>query len=77
MAQATKDLACSIFEQLLEPVENNIPAIRSGKQAGRVDDSSVTAPPSAADQAAAASDTQLRYASDDDPSLAGLLGGGS
>ena len=46
MAKVSKDLACSIFEQLLEPVEDNLPEIPSGKQAGRVDDSSVTAPPS-------------------------------
>ena len=45
MPQVSKDLACTIFEQLLEPVEDNIPAIprqagrkQSGKQAGQVDD---------------------------------------
>ena len=32
MPQVSKDLACTIFEQLLEPVENNIPAIPGGKQ---------------------------------------------
>src|SRR5262249_60218121 len=35
MPRASKDLACSIFKKLLEPVEKNIPAIpRSGKQSG-------------------------------------------
>jgi len=77
MPKASKDLACTIFKQLLEPVESNIPEIPSGKQAGRVDDSSPTAPSSAIDDVDVASDTQLRYTSDDDPSLAGLMGGGS
>jgi virulence factor Mce-like protein len=86
MPKVSKDLACTIFEQLLEPVENNLPEIPSGKQAGKVDDSSSTtpttpttptAPPAATDQADVATDTQLRYASDDDPTLAGLLGGAS
>ena len=35
MPQVSKDLACTIFEQLLEPVEDNIPAIPNGKQAGK------------------------------------------
>jgi virulence factor Mce-like protein len=71
MPQASKDLACTIFKQLLEPVEDNIPAIPNGKQAakqaGKVDDS--------ADSRAA--QTQARYISDDTPTMTELLGGGS
>jgi phospholipid/cholesterol/gamma-HCH transport system substrate-binding protein len=87
MPQVGKDLACSIFKQLLEPVENNIPAIPSGKQAGRVDDAAgtgraqtpaaATGADSAAGEAADAAQTQARYVTDDTPTLAGLLGGGS
>ena len=81
MPQVSKDLACTIFEQLLEPVENNIPPIpngkQSGKQAGNVDGS---AGGSAAQNQAAetqAAETQARYVSDDTPTMAELLGGGS
>ena len=35
MPQVSKDLACTIFEQLLEPVENQIPPIPNGKQGGQ------------------------------------------
>jgi phospholipid/cholesterol/gamma-HCH transport system substrate-binding protein len=86
MAQVTKDLACSIFKQLLEPVEDNIPAIPSGKQAGQVDDAGPTgrpaapatpATPGAGSSSDVADRTQLRYATDDSPTLSGLLGGGS
>jgi virulence factor Mce-like protein len=67
MPKVSKDLACTIFEQLLEPVESNIPPPQpSGKQAGRVDDSSGTA-----------KRVQAAYAPDDTPSLTGLLGGAS
>jgi phospholipid/cholesterol/gamma-HCH transport system substrate-binding protein len=66
MPKVSKDLACTIFKQLLEPVESNIPAIPgSGKQA------SASAPPEPAAR------TQARYSSDDTPTLTGLLGGGS
>ena len=54
MPQVSKDLACTIFEQLLEPIENNIPAIPSAsrpKQAGSVDDTPAPARPPATDQA--------------------------
>jgi phospholipid/cholesterol/gamma-HCH transport system substrate-binding protein len=87
MPQVTKDLACTIFKQLLEPVENNIPPIpgsgkQAGKQAGQVDDATGTgrAQVPAADEAVGAAtpaQTQARYISDDTPTLAGLLGGGS
>ncbi len=83
MPQVSKDLACTIFSQLLEPVENNIPPIpggkQSAKQSGKVDDSAGTGQPqdSASDRAADAAQTQAQYISDDTPTLAGLLGGGS
>ena len=74
MPKVSKDLACTIFEQLLEPVENAAQSGSSAKQAGRVDDG---AQQRTTDPAAAAEETQLRYASDATPSLSGLLGGGS
>jgi ABC-type transporter Mla subunit MlaD len=79
MPKVTKDLACSIFKQLLEPVENNIPAIPNGKQAGKVDDAAGTgrSETSTGGSADRANQTQLRYATDDSPTLSGLLGGGS
>ena len=75
MPQVSKDLACTIFEQLLEPVTSNVPAPRSVRQAGRA--AGEPAQPTAPDPAGVANQTQVRYAGDDDPSLAGLLGGGS
>jgi phospholipid/cholesterol/gamma-HCH transport system substrate-binding protein len=75
MAKASKDLACQIFKQLLEPVTSNVPAPRgSAKQAGRLDTGSAATPP---DPARVADQTQLRYADDTQPSVSGLLGGGS
>jgi virulence factor Mce-like protein len=77
MPKVSKNLACTIFKQLLEPVENNIPPIPgSGKQAGQVDDAAGTGR-ARTDDARVAAETQARYASDDAPTLAGLLGGGS
>jgi virulence factor Mce-like protein len=81
LPKASKSLACSIFEQLLEPVENQVPAIPgsgSGKQAGQVDDASGTGRPAAdrgAQEVEQANRTQAAYAPDDSPSLTGLLGG--
>jgi phospholipid/cholesterol/gamma-HCH transport system substrate-binding protein len=73
MPRASKDLACTIFEQLLEPAEGNIPEIPSGKQAGP---EGGTASRSAAQQAAEqAEQTRASYVSDQTPTLAGLLGG--
>ena len=76
MPQVSKDLACTIFEQLLEPVEDNIPAIpngkQAGKQAGKHGRRRSTTP--RADRAA---ETQARYSSDDTPTMTELLGGGS
>jgi phospholipid/cholesterol/gamma-HCH transport system substrate-binding protein len=75
MPKASKDLACTIFQQLLEPVEGNIPAIPSGKQAGP---EGGTASKSAAQQETEqAEQTRARYVSDETPTLAGLLGGTS
>ncbi len=76
MAQTSKDLACEIFSQLLEPVTSNVPAQRtSAKQAGLPED--VSARPTSPDPTDIANQTQVRYASTDSPSVAGLLGGGS
>jgi virulence factor Mce-like protein len=79
MPKASKDLACTIFEQLLEPVENNIPAIPgSPKQSGAVDDARGAGRgqvPQSASQAAA--ETRARYSSDETPTLDDLMGGGS
>ena len=79
MPQASKDLACTIFSQLLEPVEDNIPAIPSGKQAGQVDDSAATGrtPTSPGDPASVASETRARYVTNQTPTMTELLGGGS
>jgi len=79
MPQVSKDLACTIFKQLIEPVTSNVPAPRSSaKQAALTSDASAQpASPDPAGPADLANQTQVRYASDDDPSLAGLLGGGS
>lgn len=78
MPQVSKDLACTIFKQLLEPVTSNVPAPRSSAQrAGPMDDASAQPLATSPDPADIANQTQLRYASGDDPTLAGLLGGGS
>ena len=85
MPKVSKDLACTIFKQLLEPVTSNVPAPRSSaKQAALTDETptqpSSSAPTSAtgpADTADLPNETQLRYATGDDPTLAGLLGGGA
>ena len=79
MPQVSKDLACTIFKQLIEPVTSNVPAPRSSaKQAALTSDASAQpASPDPAGPADLANQTQVRYASDDDPSLAGLLGGGA
>ena len=70
MPRASKDLACSIFKQLLEPIQDNIPEIPSpGKQAGPADAAG------AARERPSAAQTQLRNAADDTPTFAELLGG--
>ena len=83
MPKVSKDLACTLFEQLLEPVEDNLPPIPSGKQgtkqAGRVDDAAGTGRASTAttDPAAVAAQTRARYVSNETPTMTELLGGGS
>jgi len=83
MPQASKDLACTIFKQLLQPVEDNIPASpsakQSAKQAGQVDDAAGTgrAQSTGSDPTAVANRTRARYVSNETPTLAELLGGGS
>jgi ABC-type transporter Mla subunit MlaD len=62
MPKASKDLACSIFKQLLEPVEDNLPEIpSSGKQAS----------------GGSARQTAVRSTTDDTPTFSELLGGTS
>lgn len=68
LPKASADLACSLFSQLLEPVEGQIPAIPSQKSAGRQ--------PSGAGNARTATSVQERYSSGDSGSLGQLLGGG-
>ena len=81
LPKASKDLACAIFKQLLEPAENQIPPISgSGKQGDQQSATSAGRP--AAGRTGTGPDsqriaeTQARYISDDAPTLAGLLGGG-
>ena len=75
MPKVSKDLACTIFKQLIEPVTSNVPSPRSSaKQAGGLEAGSTTDRP---DPGETAEQTQLRYSDDTTPSLSGLLGGGS
>jgi ABC-type transporter Mla subunit MlaD len=78
MARASKDLACTIFKQLLQPIEDNVPAFPNGKQAGPDGGSAGT---SVAQQKAQrvdeASQMRAQYVSDESPTLTELLGGGS
>jgi phospholipid/cholesterol/gamma-HCH transport system substrate-binding protein len=77
MPRASKDLACSIFKQLLEPIEQNIPELpSSGKQAGRVDDAAGTGRPGDVTPGSA-KQTAVRSTTDDSPTFAELLGGTS
>jgi phospholipid/cholesterol/gamma-HCH transport system substrate-binding protein len=81
MPQPSKDLACTIFRQLLQPVEDNIPAIPSGKHTAPGAASSApaqsAAPTSTGTGTGTAERTQLTYADGTDATLAGLLGGAS
>ena len=77
MPQVSKDLACTIFKQLLEPVEDNVPRPlrrEAGRAAGgparRSRPGRPGRRPRAADPGAATSPTTT-------PTLTGLLGGGS
>ena len=71
MPQASKDLACSIFKQLLEPVEKNVPAIPgSGKQAAK------RAGPQDA-TTGSSRQAAVPSTSNDSPTFAELLGGAS
>ncbi|MGH3361946.1 MAG: hypothetical protein ACRDOM_05755, partial [Nocardioides sp.] len=64
MPRASKNLACDLFEQLLEPAVGQTPA--SARQQ-----------PKLSDLDPASSVVQERYASDGSSSFEGLLGGGS
>ena len=80
MPQVSKDLACTIFEQLLEPVTSNVPAPRSSaKQAALTERRLGAARPRPTRPARPTSPTRRRSATpaSDDPTVAGLLGGGS
>jgi phospholipid/cholesterol/gamma-HCH transport system substrate-binding protein len=71
MPRVSKDLACTIFEQLLEPV------LGGSSPNPRAEGSAAPAAarrPSARDEAAA---TQAQYAIGEDTTVRGLLGGGS
>ena len=73
LPRASKDLACALFEQLLEPVEGQLPTIPPGPS-GRSQ-----APADAADAADAgqANRLQRQYAATGAGSLGELMGGGS
>ncbi|HRD60269.1 MAG TPA: MCE family protein [Nocardioides sp.] len=81
LPRASKNLACTLFEQLLEPTENQLSAIPgTGKQAGQVDDANGTGRPADrgeqdAESSALANRTQAVYAPDESPSVTSLLGG--
>jgi virulence factor Mce-like protein len=87
MPQVSKDLACTIFEQLLEPIEpspgttqtKGAPTGQQGAQTqtGRTAQTGKNGASDQTSQADRANETQVRYSSDDDPSLSGLLGGGA
>jgi virulence factor Mce-like protein len=62
LPRVTANLACTIFAQLLEPVEGQIPAIPSGRNQPAQD--------------RVATPTQERYVVDDNPTFGELLGGG-
>jgi virulence factor Mce-like protein len=77
MPKASKDLACTIFKQLLEPVENQIPAPQPQKQGSTADAPAESRRSNRATEAAVATRTQATYAPEQSPSLTKLLGGGS
>ena len=83
MPQVSKDLACTIFEQLLEPVEDNIPAIPNGRSRPASRPGKSTTPAGVARPAAGQPDRRQAprprrsYSSDDTPTMTELLGGGS
>jgi phospholipid/cholesterol/gamma-HCH transport system substrate-binding protein len=72
MPKVSKDLACQIFEALLEPVTNG----GSTNPRAQGDAAPASARNGAAERHEAAA-TQARYAIGDDSTLTGLLGGGS
>jgi ABC-type transporter Mla subunit MlaD len=82
MVQVTKDLACTIFEQLLEPVANNIPEIptpgaRQGGQESPARAGQVAARQAQAAELERAQQLQAQYVAEPSPTLTGLLGGAS
>ncbi|QIG42967.1 MCE family protein [Nocardioides anomalus] len=81
MPKATKDLACTIFKQLLQPVQDDLPPIPSQGRQADIRSERGSAPPTRQQQRSAelrqAAELQAQYAPDLDPTLTGLLGGGS
>lgn len=71
-----KDVACGLFEQLLEPVTSNLPYIPpSGRQGAATGTGKQTAQQSAQQSAQQEQLDQAQYLSVDNPTLAGLIGG--
>lgn len=72
LSKRLKDVACRLFEQLIEPVAGNLPT--SGPSAGRG-----AAPTTQRGGGSGQGETldQAQYLSVEDPTLAGLVGGGS
>jgi len=70
-----KDVACSLFEQLLEPVTGNIPSAPSGRAAAPGQRGQQPSRSPRTDQEPTLD--QARYLSVDQPTLAGLVGGTS
>lgn len=73
LPRASADLACTIFAQLLEPIEDQIPSQKSQPGGARQPQRSM---PTLADLDPASRSTQARYASDDTATFSELLGGG-
>ncbi|MBZ5738783.1 MCE family protein [Nocardioides mangrovi] len=75
LPKTSKDLACSLFKQLLEPVEDQLPTIPpSGAARTATGESSRHSGTHAQRRAA---QVQNQYTSTEDPTLAGLMGGSS
>ncbi len=75
LPRASKDLACTLFKQLLEPVEGQVPTLPPGPD-GR-SSTGAAAPGDRAGDAAGAARVQRQYAATGGGSLDQLMGGGS
>ncbi len=74
LPRASKDLACTLFKQLLEPIEGQLPTIPPGP-GGRAQTSPQTSPQTS--QRTEADRVQRQYAATGAGSLDDLMGGGS